>query len=995
MSKHLKLSTLYLIIIFCIAELLVFLLLQYQSTLKINNKIELFENRVNNIYDILFQNSKNYADIIFEDIIQSNKAIDIIKNANNNKDNYIVLDGLKNELYNLLNNKYETMKKLGIVQFNFILNDGISFYRFHSPEKYGDDLLAVRESIAFVHKYKIPIYTFEGGKIYSGYRFVYPIFDDNDDFIGIVEISYIAESIIKQFKNNQYQTLFLEYKDSIEYKLFDDVKYHYNNSILSDDFIINKAIVPMEKSIYIANTLKDNINHKKLLNHINSHQSFSLYYKNFKTNQYEVAYFKALKHSITNEFLGYILLISNIYDIEDYINSLYINFLLATLFIVGLISYVYTIKQKQKKLSISIEHEKKLLANIDNNVIYAKSNLKGEIIEISKAFCEISGYTKEELIGQSFKILKHPDMPHKLYESLWKNITSGKSWQQEIKNLAKDGSFYWLKINIHPDFDENGKINSYIAISQNITDKKTIESLYKDLRLQIEEHKAIFDNANSGIAIIDLDGKFVRLNAKFIKHLNLNSKNSIKNIYFSDFLSDGSKEIFHNALLQVKNLNINIKKLTLEYINPQNGISYLESSFNLLPNKNSIVVVANILDNQIILEKNLEFTKALLYAIPLPIFILDKEFILIDCNQAFVEFFDIEKSEINSRKNQKINDALLLDLLPNESNKLFEQNDNKRSNDSLYMHQTKYIDKDGVEKTIELYKTPYKYKDEFNGIIGVIVDISTKEKQTNILQETIKNKISENMQQIKHFEEERLKSIKFQAIGQLAAGITHEINTPLTFVKGNLEMMLYDISRLPKSLAKTNLLELSDSIMVGINKIANIVESMREVSQQSNEKKEITNLYHTILVALTMAHNRAKIISKIYINNQEFTLGMNKNEFIYLSNIQKQRIEQVWIVIINNALDELVKIEPYEKRYIDIQIATEDKYHKILIKDNAGGIQKELLDNIFIPFSSNKKSSGMGIGLNIANKIIKDNNGEILVYNDEFGAVFEIRLPID
>ncbi|NLO17033.1 MAG: hypothetical protein GX118_02435, partial [Arcobacter butzleri] len=241
---------------------MVFLLLQYQSTLKINNKIELFENRVNNIYDILFQNSKNYADIIFEDIIQSNKAIDIIKNANNNKDNYIVLDGLKNELYNLLNNKYETMKKLGIVQFNFILNDGISFYRFHSPEKYGDDLLAVRESIAFVHKYKIPIYTFEGGKIYSGYRFVYPIFDDNDDFIGIVEISYIAESIIKQFKNNQYQTLFLEYKDSIEYKLFDDVKYHYNNSILSDDFIINKAIVPMEKSIYIANTLKDNINHK-------------------------------------------------------------------------------------------------------------------------------------------------------------------------------------------------------------------------------------------------------------------------------------------------------------------------------------------------------------------------------------------------------------------------------------------------------------------------------------------------------------------------------------------------------------------------------------------------------------------------------------------------------------------------------------------------------------------------------------------------------------
>lgn len=274
-----------------------------------------------------------------------------------------------------------------------------------------------------------------------------------------------------------------------------------------------------------------------------------------------------------------------------------------------------------------------------------------------------------------------------------------------------------------------------------------------------------------------------------------------------------------------------------------------------------------------------------------------------------------------------------------------------------------------------------------------MVDVSNKEEQTNRLQETIVTKTLENIKQTKEFEEERLKSIKFQAIGQLVAGITHEINTPLTFAKGNLEMMLYDIKDLPQNSIKDNLLEISQSIMTGLNRIAMIVESMREMSQQTKEIKEPTNIYSTLLIALTMAHNRAKIITKIYINSQEFEIGMDKNQFIYISNIQKQRIEQVWIVIINNALDELIKIEPFEKRYIDIKLETKDGYNIVYIRDNGGGIPKHLLDTIFQPFVSNKDSSGMGIGLNVAQRIIKDNNGEIMAYNDEFGAVFEVRLP--
>ena len=109
---------------------------------------------------------------------------------------------------------------------------------------------------------------------------------------------------------------------------------------------------------------------------------------------------------------------------------------------------------------------------------------------------------------------------------------------------------------------------------------------------------------------------------------------------------------------------------------------------------------------------------------------------------------------------------------------------------------------------------------------------------------------------------------------------------------------------------------------------------------------------------------------------------------------KKQRIEQVWIVVVNNALDELLKIEEYEHRLIDISIecSSDKKYIVVKIKDNAEGISGDIIDSIFEPFISSKESSGMGIGLNIAKKIIDEQDGQILAYNENDGAVFEIRL---
>ena len=82
---------------------------------------------------------------------------------------------------------------------------------------------------------------------------------------------------------------------------------------------------------------------------------------------------------------------------------------------------------------------------VDKNIITSTTDNQGKIILASEAFCEISGYTKEELIGQKHNILRHPDMPVSIFSELWQTIKNGNIWKGEIKNLKKNGDFYWVR----------------------------------------------------------------------------------------------------------------------------------------------------------------------------------------------------------------------------------------------------------------------------------------------------------------------------------------------------------------------------------------------------------------------------------------------------------------------------------------------------------------------------------------------------------------------
>ena len=138
---------------------------------------------------------------------------------------------------------------------------------------------------------------------------------------------------------------------------------------------------------------------------------------------------------------------------------------------------IFIISLKNRQINNINSQMKKYIKIVDENVLTSSTDLDGNITYASEAFCEISGYTKDELIGTNHRIIRHSDMKESTYKELWETITSGKTWKGEIKNKKKNGDYYWVKASISPMFDNKGEIISYTAIREDITDKKIIEEI--------------------------------------------------------------------------------------------------------------------------------------------------------------------------------------------------------------------------------------------------------------------------------------------------------------------------------------------------------------------------------------------------------------------------------------------------------------------------------------------------------------------------------------
>ena len=99
----------------------------------------------------------------------------------------------------------------------------------------------------------------------------------------------------------------------------------------------------------------------------------------------------------------------------------------------------------------------------ENEYIYSCTDLKGRITEVNEAFCSISGFTREELVGQPHNLVRHPDMPEAAFADLWRDLKAELPWRGIVKNRRKDGGFYWVVANVSP-IRENGRVIGYQSV---------------------------------------------------------------------------------------------------------------------------------------------------------------------------------------------------------------------------------------------------------------------------------------------------------------------------------------------------------------------------------------------------------------------------------------------------------------------------------------------------------------------------------------------------
>jgi c-di-GMP phosphodiesterase len=240
-------------------------------------------------------------------------------------------------------------------------------------------------------------------------------------------------------------------------------------------------------------------------------------------------------------------------------------------------SLTYLINVTQDELDNNIKFLDQYKMVLDESSIVSKTDANGVINYVNDAFCEISGYAREELIGKRHSIVRHPDNPPELFKELWETVKVGKVWKNTFKNLSKSGTEYYVKSVVAPIFDDKGEIVEYIAARMDVT-----ELIVKDRIIQRQLIDELTGLKNRTALFADLENSskeptLVVLNIDRFSNINDYFGYEVGDSLLKAFAQDIDDLIEHNLIYRISGdefvficideLDSVLKERIVEYVN--------------------------------------------------------------------------------------------------------------------------------------------------------------------------------------------------------------------------------------------------------------------------------------------------------------------------------------------------------------------------------------------------------------------------------------------
>jgi signal transduction histidine kinase len=283
--------------------------------------------------------------------------------------------------------------------------------------------------------------------------------------------------------------------------------------------------------------------------------------------------------------------------------------------------------------------------------------------------------------------------------------------------------------------------------------------------------------------------------------------------------------------------------------------------------------------------------------------------------------------------------------------------------------------------------------------------IEDLQKKSSVIEEANKT-LTQTLNELKATQAQLIQSEKMASLGELTAGIAHEIQNPLNFVNNFSEVSSELIDEMKEQLEKGNQEDakaIADEIKMSLEKINihgkradGIVKSMLQHSRTNNNKKEPTDINALADEYLRLAYHGMRAKDKVF----NAALKTDFDESIGLIKIISQDIGRVILNLITNAfyaVMEKKKLDPEYEPTITVSTRRVDRKIEIKVKDNGTGIPQKALDKIFQPFFTTKPTGqGTGLGLSLSYDIVtKGHGGELQVNTKEGeGSEFIIFLPV-